>query len=177
LSGASLDLREGLGNHQPMERSTSIVLNAPPQQVWDCIQDNATALDPAIVAFDVEPEPGAGAVNRITFQGPLGLRLKAVSRIEVWEPPHRYVAQSVKPSWPVRSRAEDVLDEEPDGTTRYTVSVSVQPRALAQPLGRLWLRYIISTREQMMSRLKTALESPSDATPEAPRRAGSRRRL
>jgi hypothetical protein len=55
--------------------------------------------------------------------------------------------------------------------------VSVQPRALAQPLGRLWLRYIISTREQMMSRLKTALESPSDATPEAPRRAGSRRRL
>ena len=141
-----------------MERSTSIVLDAPPQDVWDYIQDNATALDPAIVAFRVEPEPGPGAVNRITFRGPFGLRLKAVSRIEVWEPPHRYVAQSVKPSWPVTSRAEDVLDEEPDGTTRYTVSVSVQPRSLAQPLGWLWLRYIISTREHRMNRLKDALE-------------------
>jgi uncharacterized protein YndB with AHSA1/START domain len=144
-----------------MERSTSVLLNAPPQRVWDYIQDNATALDPAIVTFDVEPAPGPGAVNRITFRGPLGLRLKAVSRIEIWEPPHRYVAQSVKPSWPVRSRAEDVLDEQPDGTTRYTVSVSVQPRPLTKPFGRLWLRYIISTREQMMSRLKEALESQS----------------
>lgn len=134
------------------------MLNASPQDVWDYIQDNATALDPAIVAFVVEPEPGPGAVNRIIFRGPFGLRLSVVSRIEVWEPPHRYVAQSVKPSWPLTSRAEDVLDEEPDGTTRYTVSVSVQPRSLAQPLGWLWLRYIVSTREQMMSRLENALE-------------------
>lgn len=144
-----------------MERSISIVLNASPQDVWDHIQDNVTALDPAIVAFEVEPESGPGAVNRITFRGPFGLRLRAVSRIEVWEPPHRYVAQSVKPSWPVSSRSEDVLAEEPDGTTRYAVSVSVKPRSFAQPLRWLWLRYIISTREQMMSRLENALEPPS----------------
>jgi hypothetical protein len=140
-----------------MQRSTSVDLDAPAQQVWDHIQDNATTLDPAILAFEVEPAPGPGALNRITFRGPLGLRLKAVSRIEVWEPPHRYVAQSVKPAWPIRSRAEDVLEER-DGTTRYTVTVSVEPRRFARPLGRIWLRYIMSTREQMMGRLAAALD-------------------
>lgn len=140
-----------------MQRSTSIVLNAPAEQIWDYIQDNATALDPAILAFNVQPAPGPGAVNRITFRGPLGLRLKAESRIDVWEPPHRYVVQSVKPSWPIRSRAEDVLDEL-DGATRYTVTITVQPRALARPIGRIWLRYIMRTREQMMSRLKDGVE-------------------
>jgi hypothetical protein len=40
-----------------MQRSTSIVLHAPAQQIWDYIQDNVTALDPAILAFHVQLLP------------------------------------------------------------------------------------------------------------------------
>jgi uncharacterized protein YndB with AHSA1/START domain len=143
-----------------MERSISAALDAPPQRIWDILVDDPAALDPAIVAFDVEPAPGPGAVNRITFRGPFGLRLPATSLVEVWEPPHRYVAQSLTPSWPVRSRVEDVLEEQPDGTTRYTVTVSVEPRPLTGPIGRLWLRFIMRTRTQMMDRLQGVLERP-----------------
>ncbi len=141
-----------------MQRSTSIVLEAPAQQIWDRLQTDATTLDPAILRFEVDPAPGLGARNTITFRGPFGLRLRAVSEVEAWEPPHRYAARSIRPSWPIRSRAEDVL-EELEGTTRYTVTISVRPRAGAGPLGRLWLRYMISTREQMMRRLEAALDA------------------
>jgi hypothetical protein len=57
LGPDGLNCEAGRSSLASMQRSTSIVLHAPAQQIWDYIQDNATALDPAILAFHVQLLP------------------------------------------------------------------------------------------------------------------------
>ena len=143
--------------------SEQIVLPVTVEQAWDYFGNvsHLVELDPMLESY--EPDAGTlqeGTTNHVVSRlGPL--RMRMVTRTAVLDPPHRVVFENVKPSWPLRVRAEDTLTAHPAGTL-YQVTITIGGvgpigRLLARPVGGRMIR----TRRQLMESVLLDLATDS----------------
>lgn len=135
--------------------SKSIVINAPPQKVWDIMLDPSRV--PQWQDMVAQAERIGEHHTRLTYTD----GLVATMEDTLFEPPHRYAERSLpSPDTPFRSQVR--VDIAPLGhqQSRFTVHSTIEIDA---PLIRLAMRYIFtldSAHASMLTKLKTLAEKP-----------------
>lgn len=133
-------------------------LPAPPESAWAFVVAHGESIEP--LRFEPQGAQGVGTLNRLS--GRIGgVPIRGLSRTTAWDPPNRCVFESVKPSWPVRTRITETFDPSTAGT-RHSILYEIVPRGIVGKLAApVFSKLMERSRKLYQQRLRDALDANS----------------
>ena len=133
---------------------STVDLPASPEASWAFVVEHGGELEPLI--FEPRGEQRVGTLNDLPGRIN-GIPIGAVSKTVEWDPPRRCAFESVKPSWPIRTRIVETFGSLVTGT-RHTIHYEVTPRGLLGHLpAQLVCRLMRRSRRNYQELLRDAL--------------------
>lgn len=133
---------------------STVDLATSPEVAWAFVVERGSEIEP--LSFKPQGVQAVGTLNHLSGKV-LGLPIRGVSRTVVWNPPTTCGFESVKPSWPIRTRITEDFTRAGTGT-RHSIRYEITPSG---PIGRLAAplvcRMMKRSRKLYQERLKAAL--------------------